>query len=442
MRQKYFRIYVVLHILSLLALGYASFYILTQTHFWLVSLWVLLAFFILLFNLVRYVERSKRELAYFLLSIKQHDFSNHFPYQNKEELNYAFHQINQVMKELSNEKASNHLYLHTLVEHVSVAVICFNEDNKVQLLNKAAKVLFQKEYLSSLNALGLISPEISSLIYETKGNGKKLIKVNIGGQLLNLSILITTFKLQEKSFKLVSFQDIKTELESQEMDSWQRLIRVLTHEINNSVIPISTLSEVTLQMYQKELLETSRVHSEADEDIMEGLATIGARSKGLARFVNTYDQLTKMPKPHFESMNITTLVQRLIVLFKSDFERLDIQLNTQIKKDIIIKADPDLIDQVLINLLKNAMDAIKTQKIRRIEISIDQTKNSVDLIVADNGPSIPAEVLDNIFVPFYTTKQGGSGIGLSISRQIMKLHNGSLSVASIPNRGTKFKVSF
>jgi nitrogen fixation/metabolism regulation signal transduction histidine kinase len=442
MKQKYFRIYVVLHIAALLVLGYAGIYILLQTHFWLASIWVFLAFSLLLISLIRYVERSKRDLAYFLLSIKQRDFSNNFPYKNKEELNYAFDQINAVLKDLRNEKASNYLYLQTVVEHVRVAVICFDEGNKVQLLNRAAKELFQKEHLPSVNSLATISEDIANIIQNTEASSKELVKVKIGNQFRNLSMLVTTFKLQEKSFKLVSFQDIKNELESQEMESWQRLIRVLTHEIKNSVIPISTLSEVTLQLIKNEEQLYAQHNLEAYQDIIGGLETIESRSKGLAHFVNTYDQLTKMPKPQLISIDLSKLIHRLTNLFKSDFESLGIDLKLEVAEALQIEADPDLIDQVLINLLKNAMDAVKDQAIRRIQIKANYDESGVNVEVIDNGNGIPDEILENIFVPFYTTKQGGSGIGLSISRQIMKLHNGSLTVDSTSKAGTAFKLQF
>lgn len=442
MRQKYFRIYVVLHIAGLLVLGYSGAYILFETHFWLASIWVFLAFSLLLISLIGYVERSKRDLAYFLLSIKQRDFSNNFPYKNKKELNYAFDQINAVLKDLRNEKASNYLYLQTVVEHVSVAVICFDERNKVQLLNRAAKELFQKEHLTSINSLATISEEITNIIHSTQSNSKELVKVKIGNQFRNLSMLVTTFKLQEKSFKLVSFQDIKNELEAQEMESWQRLIRVLTHEIKNSVIPISTLSEVTLQLIKNEEQQYAQHNLEAYQDIIGGLETIESRSKGLAHFVNTYDQLTKMPKPKLIAVDLSKLIHRLINLFKSDFETLGIDLKLEVAEALQIEADPDLIDQVLINLLKNAMDAVKDQTVRRINIKANYDGNGINVEVIDNGNGIPDEILENIFVPFYTTKQGGSGIGLSISRQIMKLHNGSLTVGSTSKVGTVFKLQF
>lgn len=443
MRYKYFRLNVVLRILALLVLGYSGFYILTQTHFWLVSFWLFLALVIVLISLIRYVERSRRDLTYFLLSIKQNDFSNSFPYEKTDELNFAFHEINQVMKNLRNEKASNYLYLQTVVEHVRVAVLCFDEDDKVTLSNKAAKELFQKDHISSIASLAKVSEEVARKVEQLKSGERELVKVKIGGTLLNLSVQVTTFKLQDKDYKLVSFQDIKSELEEKEIESWQRLIRVLTHEIKNSVIPISTLSEVILQVFKTEVQakNSSQTEAEAYQDIVGGLETIEARSKGLAHFVNTYDQLTKVSKPEFSTVQLLPLVNRIENLFKPDLEAANIDFKVKVDPTLEVNADANLLDQVLINLVKNAIEAIKDQPYKSIQLSTRLEQDKVILSVRDNGPGIPDEVLDNIFVPFYTTKQSGSGIGLSLSRQIMGLHKGSIAVKS-SSEGTSFELIF
>jgi signal transduction histidine kinase len=330
-----------------------------------------------------------------------------------------------------------------VVEHVRVAVLCFDENNKVELSNKAAKELFQKDHITSLTALAKVSQEVASKIEELKSGERELVKVKVGGTLLNLSLQVTTFKLQGKDYKLVSFQDIKSELEEKEIESWQRLIRVLTHEIKNSVIPISTLSEVILQVFKKEVQakSSSQTEVEAYQDIVGGLETIEARSKGLAHFVKTYDQLTKVSKPELSTVQLLPLVKRIENLFKPDLEAENIDFQIDVDSTIEINADPNLLDQVLINLVKNAIEAIKNQPYKSIQLSTRIEQDKVILSIRDNGPGIPDEVLDNIFVPFYTTKQSGSGIGLSLSRQIMVLHKGSIAVKS-SSEGTSFELIF
>lgn len=444
MEYKYFRWNVVVRIAIILVLGYTAVYVLTQTHFWLVSFWLALALIITLVNLVKYVERSRRELAYFLLAIKQGDFTNTYHYKKQSDLNYAFHEINTVMKELRNEKASNLLYLQTVVEHVRVAVLCFDAEYKVQLVNKAARELFQRPHLTSVNSLAIVSPQVVDKIQSMESGERELIKVQIGGHLNNLSVLVTTFKLQGETFKLVSFQDIKSELEEKELDSWQKLIRVLTHEIKNSVIPISTLSDVILQMIKDgdETPDLSKLDEESVEDLIGGLETIETRSKGLANFVKTYDQLTKLPQPEFQTVKVAKMIERVQNLFKPDLEHRNIRMHLFSPENLEIQADPDLIDQILINLVKNAMEALQGQPDGLIRITAADDESGVTLQIRDNGPGIPDEILENIFVPFYTTKESGSGIGLSLSRQIMRLHRGNITVQSQEGEGTSFVLRF
>ncbi len=444
MEYKYFRWNVVVRIAIILALGYSAVYVLTQTHFWLVSFWLALALIITLVNLVKYVERSRRELAYFLLAIKQGDFTNTYHYKKESDLNYAFHEINTVMKDLRNEKASNLLYLQTVVEHVRVAVLCFDAEYKVQLVNKAARELFQRPHLTSVNSLAIVSPQVVDKIQSMESGERELIKVQIGGHLNNLSVLVTTFKLQGETFKLVSFQDIKSELEEKELDSWQKLIRVLTHEIKNSVIPISTLSDVILQMIKDgdETPDLSKLDEESVEDLIGGLETIETRSKGLANFVKTYDQLTKLPQPEFQTVRVTKMIERVQNLFKPDLEHRNIRMHLFSPESLEVQADPDLIDQILINLVKNAMEALQGQPDGLIRITAANDEHGVTLQIRDNGPGIPDEILENIFVPFYTTKESGSGIGLSLSRQIMRLHRGNITVQSQEGEGTSFVLKF
>jgi len=444
MEYKYFRWNVIIRISLIILFGYGTVYVITQTHFWLVSFWLILALIITLINLIRYVERSRRELANFLLAIKQQDFSNTYHYKREQDLNYAFHEINQVLKTLRNEKASNLIYLQTIVEHVRVALVCFDDQMRVELVNHAAKELFDKNLITSIRSLKHLSAELLDTITNIKNGERELVKLSLGGKLMNLSILATEFKLQDEAFKLVSFQDIKSELEANEIESWQKLIRVLTHEIKNSVIPISTLSDVILQMIKDESgqPDLSKLDNEGIEDLVGGLETIESRSKGLANFVKTYDQLTKVPKPDIQVVKVEELIGRLVNLFKADIDQNLIQLALKVEQNLTIEIDPDLIDQVLINLFKNAIEALQGLKNPTISLHAHHDEEGTTIMVSDNGPGIPDEIVENIFVPFYTTKTSGSGIGLSLSRQIMRLHKGSLEVRSTKDRGTSFLLKF
>lgn len=440
MSTKNFRFQVFLRVFLMLGFAFAGVYILLNTHVWLISIWMFLGFFLTLLSLIRYVEKGNRELKYFLLSVAQGDFSNAYPHQKKEQLNYAFYTLNEVLKNLRNEKASNLIYLQTVVEHIGTALICLDDQNKITLHNKAANQLFQKDQLTTINSISGYSDELDKKVSSLKNVEKELIKINIKGVEYNLSVQATEFYLIDQYYKLISFQDIRSELEVKELESWQKLIRVLTHEIKNSVIPISTLSDVIIQlMKEKEGSFSMLGEEESFSDILGGLETIQSRSAGLANFVKTYDQLTKIPSPEIEVISPNTLINRVLILFKADLKANNITVDLSIDDSMMFLADPNLMDQVLVNLLKNAIEALSETDMSKIRISCKTSFDSAEIEISDNGSGIPAEIIDNIFVPFYTTKESGSGIGLALSRQILKVQKGSISARS-NSRGTTFTI--
>ncbi len=281
-----FRINIMIRIGLILGLGYAGMYIITQTHFWLVSGWIALAVVLMVSELIRYVERSDRELAHFLLSISQNDFSNTYPPHRKgreNRLYEAFHQIMQVFGRLRDEKESNHQYLQTVVEHIRIALLCINEKGEVKLMNAAAKVLFRKPFLRHIGSLAYLDAHLPGRLLSMTSGEKVLLKLEIDHSLVSLSIQATRFKLHGEIYSLLSFQDIRHELEAQEVESWQKLIRVLTHEIMNSVIPISTLTAVVNDMLvddHGQRIDLARLNEEDTADLHGSLKTIESRRKG------------------------------------------------------------------------------------------------------------------------------------------------------------------
>ena len=440
MTTKGFRFQVFLRVILMIGFAFSGVYILLNTHVWLVAMWLFLGFLLSVISLIRYVEKSNRELKYFLLSVAQGDYSNAYNYKKKEELNYAFDTLNEVLKNLRNEKASNLIYLQTVVEHIGTALICFDDNFRIILHNKAANQLFQKDHLTTVNSIAGYSLELDKKVKEMSNGQKELIKVKIAGEEHNLSVQATEFWLTEDHYKLVSFQDIRSELEVKELESWQKLIRVLTHEIKNSVIPISTLSDVIIHLMKDKEDSFSKLgEEESFGDILGGLETIQARSEGLANFVKTYDQLTKIPSPELEILKPDTLISRVLTLFKPELEQKNMEIEKSIDNSISIKADPNLMDQVLVNLIKNAMDALDGSANPKIKVECAAGYDQASISVSDNGSGIPAEIMDNIFVPFYTTKESGSGIGLALSRQILKVQKGTISAKSNA-RGTTFTI--
>lgn len=448
---KFYRsnnISILLRIVAILVLCFAVVYFWLLTPYWAISLWSLVFIALITVNLIRHLEKSQREMVNFLLAIKQNDFTTSSQQSSyKIDLKYAQTQILKVFQRLNKEKESEHQYLKTVVEHVKVALVCFDEQGEVTLLNQAACELFNRPYLKNIIALKKIDPELYDLLKSLRPGQKSLIKIVIQNKLMHLSLQATAFRIKNNNYKLVSFQDIKSELEEKELESWQKLIRVMTHEIKNSAIPIATLTDVTYQQLIGENdtpKDLGTVDPEELKDIKTSLKTIASRSKGLVNFVKAYNDLTRIPPPKIKSVKVLSLLKNVEQLLTPQLKSSGIRLKYQMEStDMMIKADMDLIEQVIINVLLNAVDALENKSNPQIIISCFVNHDGKKCVeISDNGPGIPEEVLENVFVPFYTTKNQGSGIGLSLSRQIMRLHHGTIEVSSKTGAGTKVTLFF
>ncbi len=304
--------------------------------------------------------------------------------------------------------------------------------------------------LRNISELSVIEDELPDKLLNMKAGDKSLIKVFVADELLQLSMHATQFRMRGEEFILVSFQDIHPELEQKEIESWQKLIRVLTHEIMNSITPISSLSETVGDILKNHETEppSNEDFKEDMENVKQAITTIGNRSKGLLNFVELYRNLTRIPKPNFRYFHVSSLFDRAIELLGPEIEKNKIEIVIKIfPKDLKLLADPDLIDQVLINLLLNAIDAVSELENNngRPKITIVASvnlNNRTTIEIADNGRGIKQDSLDKIFMPFFTSKKHGSGIGLSLSRQIMQMHKGSISVRSKQDEGAIFTMVF
>jgi len=448
---KKFRLQVVLRILLIIItlLLIFSFY---QEPAYRISTIILSVLFVAqVIFLIRYTEQTNRKLARFFSSIRNADFMGAFVDdglgKSFDELNREFNEVIDAFKKTKTEKEENFNYLLTVIQHVSIGVMVYTRKGKVDVYNNAVKSLLQVKHLRNIMQLADISEELSTTLLEARAGEKKLVKIFVGNELLQLSIHSTEFLMHGEKYLLVSLQDIHPELEQKEVESWQMLIRVLTHEIMNSITPISSLASTVqdiLKEFQKEKKYLSEEEAEDLENITSAISTIERRSKGLLNFVELYRNLTRIPKPHFRYFPVADLFQRTLELMEPKFEKLDIQVSTKIfPGDLKLLADPDLVDQVLINLLLNAIDAVKETQIRQISLTASVNLNNRTLIeVTDTGVGISQDAMDKIFMPFFTSKKSGSGIGLSLSRQIMQMHKGSLSVRSAPGKGASFILVF
>ncbi|MGK7389954.1 MAG: sensor histidine kinase [Candidatus Cyclobacteriaceae bacterium M2_1C_046] len=400
-------------------------------------------------ELFNFVSQTNKKLTRFFESVKYGDFASGFTYDDKlghsfRDLNTALSEVLEAFRRTRSEKEEHWLYLQTVVEHVNTGLISFNDEGKVGLINAAAKKLIETDQLRNVDQLLEIKPRLFKALFDLPSGKSALYKENNAKE---LAIHATTIRLQGKSYKLVAIQNIRSELQKKELDAWQNLTKVLRHEIMNSITPITSLTS-TMKDIIKEDIVNNNGHFEIDEesltDLQDGLDTIEGRSKGLAGFLDAYRDYTSIPLPDIKEFPVKQLIEKVAQLLRAEFKNAGAQISCSVHPaSLTVKADEKLIEQVLINLVKNALEAMEKVKNPKVEVlSFLDVNQNVVISVKDNGEGIIREALEQIFIPFYTTKPRGSGIGLSLSSQIMRLHNGTLEVDSEPGVGTEFRLRF
>jgi signal transduction histidine kinase len=404
---------------------------------------------VVLIELIRYVESINRELSAFLEFVTHDDFSASFPIAQKgrvfNKLEFAYKRLLDKYRSMNEAREINHRYLESLVEHVSVAIICLDDKGQITLMNRQAKRLFRTPHLHDLHSLRRIDATLPGALSALGDGDRILVRPQIEGEALQLALYVTEFSLLDRSYKLISFQNIRDELEQREVDFSEKLITVLTHEIMNSVTPIIALSKVI----EENLTEAAAAGPEAAalpamNDLLRSVASIQSRGDGLLRFVQAYRSLTSLPQPNRQRVEIQSLLVQIETLLRPAAESAGATIETRVDTDTLaIEADAEQIQQVLINLVNNALEALDGRSDGQILLrAFRDEQNRPTIRVTDNGPGIDEDRIDNIFVPFFTTKQRGTGVGLSVSRQIMRLNHGQIAVKSEAGKGTEFSLQF
>ena len=403
------------------------------------------------YALIHYVEKTNRDLTRFFTSIRYSDFSQTFKDvrlgPSFDELRKAFTEVMNVFRKTRTEKEEHYRYLQTVVQHIGIGLIAYQPNGDVELINTAAKRLLGIPALKNIQLLETFSKPLVDTLFKIKPKGRALIKIEDQNELLHLALYATEFKLRGQIFSLVSIQNIHSELEEREIEAWQKLIRVITHEIMNSITPISSLASTINEMLKENYqinTANQKIDAEALTDMHDAAQTIQKRSQGLLHFVDAYRNLTLIQKPNFQLFLVKELFDRVEKLMQANIKEKSIRLRIKVDpKSLELTADPELIEQVLINLLLNALQSVGGVKKARIDLTSHLDGRGRILIqIKDNGPGIEEENLDKIFIPFFSTKDKGSGIGLSLSRQIMRLHHGSITVQSEPKKHTTFTLRF
>ena len=398
------------------------------------------SFVVAVWSLFRLVNKTNRQLASFLMSIKYDDFGTTYASRQDEgsekELYGAFNLISGKFRDIRLEKEIQFQYFQSLVEQVETGLIGFDDEGITIFMNRALKNLIHKSHFASFETIRKYDPELATILNRIKPGERELLKRNFSRQTIEMAIQKTILSLKGKTYSFYSFQNIHAELQAQEVNSWHKLIRILTHEIMNSVSPVVSLANST-----NDLLNSGEdLTPEQRDDVRVAIAAIQKRSEGLMHFTSTYRQLTKLPAPKIQDLDARELMERKAVLMEPMMIENGVELQKQYgSSKIPFKGDPELLEQAFINLIKNAVEAVKKSVHKIVRLDLESVDGSVVFRVIDTGPGIPPEVLDQIFVPFFTTKEEGSGIGLSLCRQIVQAQGGTISVFT-DEGGTEFSI--
>jgi nitrogen fixation/metabolism regulation signal transduction histidine kinase len=406
--------------------------------------------------LIRYLNRINRDLTRFLQTFRFSDSTVFFNEKDSDKsfrnLYSNFNIITSAFHKVRMEKESEYRLFRAIFEQVGIGVLVFDETGLVKLANKSFLDMFRLTSINHINKLEMLEEGFTERIFKMKPGRQELIKFRPGHtdefeQSVTNQVLafMQEIRQEDAGLKLVTFQNIEEQMDQKEIDAWEKLIRIFNHEIMNSVSPINLLTSNLIDMFQHEgkVKKVSELDDSMIHDAMLGLQTIRRRGHGLSHFVETYRSITKLPALLLTDLRIKELFNRISVLLEPAFRKVKVHLITRnIPENHMIRADEKLVEQVLINLVKNALEALTETHEPSVILESFATGDRHIIQVKDNGRGIPPDIMENIFIPFFTTKEGGSGIGLTFARQVMKLHHGNIRVSSESGKGTTVTLAF
>lgn len=406
----------------------------------------------------RFVSKTNAELARFLDAARYADFSQRFEMKDSGagfgELGKAFTDILKQFQTLRSGQEEELRHLKAMIEHVPVPLMSIHADETVTLWNNSARRLFGANHVTRTVDFAQFGQEFSHHLNNIDAGERRLVTFNVDSMEQQLTISSTEVIIKNKKEKLVSMQDIQSELDGVQLQAWQDLVRVLTHEIMNSITPVASLAKTAV-----DLLDDAKGKISDHPDVVEELAdvssavqTVARRSDGLTKFVGSYRRLTRLPAPNKKIIRLKNLFSEVETLATEKWADAGISFKTSIVPEgLELNADMDMIEQLLINLLKNAEQAVldhststtQPEITPAIELSAALNKRGhIVIAVSDNGKGVSKELEKKIFVPFYTTKREGSGVGLALTRQIMIAHGGNVKYEENAFGGALFKLTF
>lgn len=406
---------------------------------------LLLLTVVAIYKLFSIINKTNNDLTQFLSGVLYNDFESTYRqglHNNEEsqQLYSMFNVITDKFRELRMQKEFQHQYLQSIIAQVDTGLICFDNKGNTLMMNPALKNSLHKSHFPTFKSVESFNPILYQCFQEIQPQEERILKLDIDTERLILSIRLRILKMQDTTYSLFAVQDISRQMDQQEVSAWEKLIRVLTHEIMNSITPITSLSSSMRQLTeQAEILE-----GEDLKDVQDCIRAIENRSKGLMSFTRAYRQLTSVQQLHTEETDLYNWIQEIGTLYKTEMTKKGIQFKINAKElGTQVTIDQELLSRVLINLLKNAMEAV-ADNTRNKEIAIStnmDTEGNAMIAVADNGAGIEPDKLTDIFIPFFTTKKDGTGIGLSLSKKIVHAHKGRLTVWSKLGEGTVFTIA-
>jgi two-component system nitrogen regulation sensor histidine kinase NtrY len=399
-------------------------------------------------ELIRFHQKAQDEVEQFVESIHYRDFSRHFDERRApnelKPLRKGFNEINSTFKLISRERETQYYYLQKILELVDTGILSYEEENgEVAWINESFKKLLGIPYLKTIGSLQKREEKLYDEVISLKSGDSKVISFTRDRQIYKVLISSSLLRSDDKLYKLLAFQNVSEALDETESKAWSKLLNVMTHEIMNSVAPISSLAD-TLKNRLQNIDKSGLPISDDLEDLELGIDTIKRRSEGLLKFTESYRNLNKITKLDLEKVLVCDLFENLNTLMQPTLEKKYIELDIIIRDlSLAIQIDLNLIEQVLINLLINAIEAVKERDEPQITLSAElQPNNKTVIKIADNGIGMPPDIIEKIFIPFFSTRKTGSGIGLSLCKQIMLLHKGNIQVQSVEGKGSVFILTF
>ena len=444
-RYHYFRL-VIRVVLMFISITAAS--IILVKNWWVYLIIILPIIIFQLIDFYRFNKKAQDEVQQFVESVHYRDFSRHFDVKHApvelQPMRQGFNEINTTFKHISREKETQSQYLKKILELVDTGILSYeHQSGEIGWMNESLKKMLGIPYLKTIHSLEKRDASLFKEIMELRSGQSKVVSITKDNSIFKILLSATAFETDNLIYKLIAFQNVDEALDETEAKAWQKLLSVMTHEIMNSIAPISSLADTMLNRLQN---SASSLHKDPStfEDLELGIETIRRRSEGLLRFAETYRNLNKITTLNLKKIYVRDLFENLHQLMQPTLAQKNIEMEIILKDPhLSLDADPSLIEQVLINLVVNAVDAVKEKSQPKITLTGYVSPNQKIIIkVADNGSGISPELIDKIFIPFFSTRKTGSGIGLSLCKQIMMLHKGNIQVQSAAGEGSVFLLSF